>query len=142
MLVTRSLNLLLSNIKITDCVWYNPFIYTERIINPKQTTKFLSTNLSVCLYVWIHMHICTVCQKKIESPLFISRKIIVMKWNWCQSSWITVYFTLMLWIFSYECVNTRGLEIILIFSMLTPRFFKEIVKFTYQMPGNKFSLHF
>ena len=39
---------------------------------------------------------CTVVQRKNETPLFISMKIIVEKWNWYQSSWIIVYFNLML----------------------------------------------
>ena len=39
---------------------------------------------------------CTVVQRKNETPLFISIQIIIQKWNWYQSSWISVYFRLML----------------------------------------------
>ena len=37
----------------------------------------------------------TVSQIKNETPLFISIQIIVQKWDWYQSSWIIVYFSLM-----------------------------------------------
>ena len=39
-------------------------------------------------------------KQKNETLLFISIQIIVEKWNWYQSSWIIVYFNLMLWNFS------------------------------------------
>ena len=39
---------------------------------------------------------CTAVQKKNETLLFISIQIIVEKWNCYQSSWIIVYFSLML----------------------------------------------
>ena len=35
-------------------------------------------------------------RKRKETPLFISIQMIVEKWNWYQSSWISVYFFLML----------------------------------------------
>ena len=39
---------------------------------------------------------CTVVKIKNETPLFISIQIIIQKWNWYQSSWMSVYFSLML----------------------------------------------
>ena len=39
---------------------------------------------------------CTVVQNKNETPLFISIQIIIQKWNWYQSSWISVYSSFML----------------------------------------------
>ena len=44
-------------------------------------------------YSWA-MHLQTV--KKKETSLFISIQIIVQKWSWYHSSWIIVYFSLML----------------------------------------------
>ena len=34
--------------------------------------------------------------KQNETPQFISIQIIIQKWNWYQSSWISVYFSLMI----------------------------------------------
>ena len=50
----------------------------------------LNENLN---YDWF-IRICQTCSR--SKNLFISIQIIVQKWNWYQSSWIIVYFSLML----------------------------------------------
>ena len=62
--------------------------------------KFMHVTRMLCRIVYQMGYICRNCEctvgQKNETPLFISIQIIVQKWNWYQSSWISVYFSLML----------------------------------------------
>ena len=76
------------------------------------------------------MGACTVGQKKKETPLLILIQIILKKWNmpinvdYCLLQFDAFKFFLVVRLH-------EGLYLTLIFSVYTPKFFNEIVKFTY-----------
>ena len=86
----------------SNCIHKNTFLaYSLLFLNQRHSSKneFNLIFIMIKILQSHRMYSRSKKEKKKETPLFILKQIIAQKWNWYQSSWIIVYFSLMLWKF-------------------------------------------